>query len=124
MLSEFTHWFGWPSNSFVQYWLNNNGTNEEFWEHEYNKHGICISTLEPQCFKKTAREPFPELTTYVTKTIELYQVSSSYTELRRVYNIRIGVAGTSYVQMAQIQGHRTQHYCNVQSDTNPGRALC
>ncbi|CAE6511625.1 unnamed protein product, partial [Rhizoctonia solani] len=27
-----------------QYWLNNNGTNEEFWEHEYNKHGTCIST--------------------------------------------------------------------------------
>ncbi|KAG8738791.1 ribonuclease T2-like [Ceratobasidium sp. 428] len=56
-----------------KYWLNNNGTNEEFWEHEYNKHGTCISTLEPQCFKKTAREPFPELTTYVSKTIELYQ---------------------------------------------------
>ncbi|KAG9091901.1 ribonuclease T2-like, partial [Ceratobasidium sp. 370] len=62
-------------NFMNKYWLNNNGTNEEFWEHEYNKHGTCISTLEPQCFKKTAREPFPELTTYVSKTIELYQAS-------------------------------------------------
>ncbi|KAF8760135.1 Ribonuclease T2 family [Rhizoctonia solani] len=48
-----------------QYWLNNNGTNEEFWEHEYNKHGTCISTLEPQCFKKSSKNQFPELVTRI-----------------------------------------------------------
>jgi ribonuclease T2 len=76
-----------PSGSnqvFVQYWLNNNGTNEQFWEHEYNKHGTCISTLEPQCFKKSKGNPFPELVTYVSKTIELFQVGwlcCEFTEL-------------------------------------------
>ncbi|EPQ31020.1 uncharacterized protein PFL1_01209 [Pseudozyma flocculosa PF-1] len=26
-----------------------NGTDEDFWEHEYNKHGTCITTNRPEC---------------------------------------------------------------------------
>jgi len=33
-----------------KYWKNNAGTDESFWEHEWNKHGTCISTLEPGCY--------------------------------------------------------------------------
>jgi ribonuclease T2 len=34
-----------------KYWKDNTGHDETFWEHEFNKHGTCISTLEPQCIK-------------------------------------------------------------------------
>ncbi|KAG8893106.1 ribonuclease T2-like, partial [Tulasnella sp. 403] len=32
-----------------QWWLDQNGNNEQFWEHEWNKHGTCMSTIEPSC---------------------------------------------------------------------------
>ncbi|KAI5289101.1 ribonuclease T2-like [Ascosphaera aggregata] len=33
-----------------QYWKDMKGNGEALWEHEWNKHGTCVSTLEPQCF--------------------------------------------------------------------------
>lgn len=32
------------------FWLNDNGTNDAFWTHEFNKHGTCMSTLRPSCY--------------------------------------------------------------------------
>ncbi|KAM5536034.1 hypothetical protein V8D89_010292 [Ganoderma adspersum] len=32
-----------------QYWVDINGKNEQFWEHEWSVHGTCYSTLEPSC---------------------------------------------------------------------------
>ncbi|KII93610.1 hypothetical protein PLICRDRAFT_398873 [Plicaturopsis crispa FD-325 SS-3] len=34
-----------------QFWINDpdDGSNEEFWEHEWATHGTCYSTLEPSC---------------------------------------------------------------------------
>jgi ribonuclease T2 len=37
-------------NYMSQYWLSDEGTNEAFWEHEWEKHGTCYSTLEPSCY--------------------------------------------------------------------------
>ncbi|KAF8464979.1 ribonuclease T2 [Gautieria morchelliformis] len=31
------------------FWLNINGQNEQFWEHEWSTHGTCYSTLQLQC---------------------------------------------------------------------------
>lgn len=33
-----------------QFWLNNNGTNDAFWTHEFNKHATCMSTIKPSCY--------------------------------------------------------------------------
>jgi len=36
--------------SFMQtYWVDNHGQTEHFWEHEWDKHGTCYSTLNPSC---------------------------------------------------------------------------
>ncbi|AET41584.1 ribonuclease T2 Ecym_8306 [Eremothecium cymbalariae DBVPG len=40
LLKEMRKW--WPSTK---------GSVDEFWSHEYNKHGLCMSTLLPQCFQ-------------------------------------------------------------------------
>ena len=32
------------------FWKDYQGNDESFWEHEWDKHGTCISTLEPSCY--------------------------------------------------------------------------
>ncbi|KAH8099754.1 ribonuclease T2 [Cristinia sonorae] len=32
-----------------EFWVDINGQNEQFWEHEWSKHGTCYSTLETSC---------------------------------------------------------------------------
>jgi ribonuclease T2 len=36
-----------------RFWLGLNGDSNHLWAHEWNKHGTCISTLEPDCFDDT-----------------------------------------------------------------------
>jgi ribonuclease T2 len=38
------------------YWKDYQGDDETFWEHEWAKHGTCISTLEPAA-TPTTRPP-------------------------------------------------------------------
>lgn len=59
------------------YWKNDDGTDESFWEHEWDKHGTCIGTLEPSCY--TDYVATQEVADFFQKTVDLFQTLDSYT---------------------------------------------
>jgi ribonuclease T2 len=61
------------------YWKDISGSDETFWEHEWAKHGTCISTLKPSCY--TNYVATQEATDFFVKTVSLFQSLPSYTWL-------------------------------------------
>jgi ribonuclease T2 len=62
------------------YWKDSGGDDESFWEHEWDKHGTCISTLEPSCY--TGYTATQEVVDFFQKTVDLFQTLDSYTVSR------------------------------------------
>ncbi|KAL8691731.1 MAG: hypothetical protein Q9224_004109, partial [Gallowayella concinna] len=58
------------------YWKDYQGNDESFWEHEWGKHGTCISTLEPGCYDNYT--PQQEVVAYFQKTVDLFKTLDSY----------------------------------------------
>ena len=56
------------------YWKDYTGNDEAFWEHEWGKHGTCISTFEPRCYVDYS--PQEEVVEYFRKTVELFKVGN------------------------------------------------
>lgn len=59
------------------YWKDYNGDDESFWEHEWNKHGTCISTLEPTCYEG-GYKPTQEVVDYFARTVDLFMGLPTY----------------------------------------------
>ena len=67
--------------SFMQqHWLLLNGDNNHLWAHEWNKHGTCISTLEPVCYD-SGEEASESVTSYFTHAASLYSTLNTYATL-------------------------------------------
>ncbi|KAK4960339.1 Ribonuclease T2 precursor (RNase T2) [Elasticomyces elasticus] len=63
--------------SYMQtYWVSDSGSAESFWEHEWSKHGTCISTLDPDCY--TDYQPTEEVPDFFTRTVDLFKSLPSY----------------------------------------------
>lgn len=60
-----------------QYWVDINGDNESFWEHEWGKHGTCINTIEPSCY--TNYTPQEEVGDFFQKVVDLFKSLDTYT---------------------------------------------
>ncbi len=58
------------------YWKDYQGNDESFWEHEWDKHGTCISTLEPECYTNYAQQQ--EVVDYFQKTVDLFKGLDTY----------------------------------------------
>lgn len=59
------------------YWLNNAGSLESLWEHEYNKHGTCFNTLSTSCYNsgyKTGEVAYD----FYRKVVEVWQSRPTY----------------------------------------------
>ena len=61
------------------YWKDQGGDDESFWEHEWGKHGTCISTFNPPCYVDYT--PQEEVRDFFQKTVDLFKTLDSYTFL-------------------------------------------
>ncbi|GAA6062865.1 hypothetical protein JCM10212_000787 [Sporobolomyces blumeae] len=55
-----------------KYWKDYQGNDESFWEHEWNKHGTCISTLNTTCYG-ASYTPYEELVDYFVRATDLFK---------------------------------------------------
>jgi len=58
------------------YWKDYRGHDESLWEHEWNKHGTCISTLSPACYASYV--PQAEVVDFFTATVALFKTVDAY----------------------------------------------
>jgi ribonuclease T2 len=63
-------------NYMQTYWASNTGTAESFWEHEWGKHGTCMSTFDANCY--TDYQPGDEVPDYFQRTVDLFKQLPSY----------------------------------------------
>jgi ribonuclease T2 len=70
--------FGYTStlNYMNTYWKDIDDNDETFWEHEWSKHGTCISTLEPSCYTNYQSEE--ECADFFKTAVNLFQTLPSY----------------------------------------------
>ncbi|KAL4918562.1 ribonuclease T2-like protein [Aspergillus aurantiobrunneus] len=61
------------------YWKDYKGDDPNLWEHEWNKHGTCVSTLETHCYSDYY--PQQEVVDYFDKTVELFHDLPTYRTL-------------------------------------------
>ncbi|KAK4035307.1 hypothetical protein C8A01DRAFT_38209 [Parachaetomium inaequale] len=61
------------------YWKDYHGNDESFWEHEWSKHGTCISTLEPSCY--TNYQATQEAVDFFNRAVSLFKTLPSYSWL-------------------------------------------
>ncbi|KAG9019546.1 ribonuclease T2-like [Tulasnella sp. 427] len=60
-----------------KHWLDQAGDNESFWEHEWNKHGTCMSTLEAKCMPKGSKNG-TDAVAYFQTAINLHRAVPTY----------------------------------------------
>ncbi|KAI8055509.1 ribonuclease T2-like protein [Syncephalis plumigaleata] len=69
-------------NDMNTYWPSYKGDAPEFWSHEWNKHGTCVSTLEPKCLGSNAPQ-YQDVIEYFRMALALRQQFNPYTALAK-----------------------------------------
>ena len=65
-------------NIMSKYWIDTIASNVDssastaLWEHEYNKHGTCMTTLSPSCFTSQNYTRFENVVNFYKKTVEIW----------------------------------------------------
>ncbi|KAJ6083223.1 hypothetical protein N7467_007358 [Penicillium canescens] len=54
-----------------EYWKDFRGDDSNLWQHEWNKHGTCVSTLETHCYEDYI--PQQEVVDYFDRTVEVFK---------------------------------------------------
>ncbi|GKZ30218.1 ribonuclease T2-like [Aspergillus brasiliensis] len=64
-----------------EYWPDYEGADEDesFWEHEWNKHGTCINTIEPSCYTDYYAQE--EVGDFFQQVVDLFKTLDSYSAL-------------------------------------------
>jgi ribonuclease T2 len=102
------------------YWKDYQGDDESFWEHEWGKHGTCISTLNPSCYVNY--QPTQEAVDFFTTTVNLFQTLPSYAWLSAA---GIVPSTTTTYTLSAIQAALQSHFghpvvirCNSRKELN------
>ncbi|KAF9486457.1 ribonuclease [Pholiota conissans] len=67
--------------AFMQtHWVDINGQNEQFWEHEWSTHGTCMSTLKPSCLPSGSVKG-AEAVAFFQTVVKLFQTLPTFTFL-------------------------------------------
>lgn len=65
-----------------QYWLALNGNDGQLWSHEWNKHGTCVSTIKPSCYKEEGYTQNEDIVDFFTTTVDLFHTYNVYEALQ------------------------------------------
>jgi ribonuclease T2 len=87
------------------FWKDYQGDDEDFWEHEFNKHGTCMSSLEPRCYP--AYQPADEVVDYFKRAVQAFKRLPSYQWLA---DAGIVPSQTATYTLAQIQAALESHH--------------
>lgn len=63
-----------------EFWVDINGQNEQFWEHEWSTHGTCYRTLEPSCLPSGSAKG-AEAVSFFETVVALFKTLPTYTFL-------------------------------------------
>ncbi|CAG8972130.1 hypothetical protein HYALB_00008135 [Hymenoscyphus albidus] len=80
-----------------KYWKDYQGNDESFWEHEWDKHGTCISTLEPSCYNGYKGQE--EVVDYFEKAVSLFAGLDTYAFLEAASIIPSTTATYTFTQI-------------------------
>ncbi|KAL0090908.1 RNase Sy [Phycomyces blakesleeanus] len=64
------------------YWPSYTGDDSTFWTHEWDKHGTCVTTLDPDCFGSSYTQ-YQDMYTYFSKVLELRSTYNLYSILSK-----------------------------------------
>ncbi|OMH82406.1 Ribonuclease Rh [Zancudomyces culisetae] len=64
-------------------WPSNKGNDNKFWVHEWNKHGTCVTTLDPNCYDKDKYANGTDKIDYFATVVELSKKYNVYEYLKK-----------------------------------------
>ncbi|PLW14944.1 hypothetical protein PCASD_17372 [Puccinia coronata f. sp. avenae] len=88
-----------------KYWKDQHGNDETFWQHEWAKHGTCISTLAPHCMGSSYK-PQSEVVTFFNRTVDLFKGLPTYEWLKAA---NIAPSATTTYSLDQLQEAAKQY---------------
>ncbi|KAG5913994.1 hypothetical protein E4U61_006206 [Claviceps capensis] len=80
------------------FWKDYNGDDETFWQHEWGKHGTCISSLDPKCYSDY--ESKEEAVDFFQTTVALFKELPTYKWLAAA---GITPSANKYYSLSKIQ---------------------
>ncbi|KAG2171926.1 hypothetical protein INT43_001402 [Umbelopsis isabellina] len=67
-------------SDMLTYWPSDAESNNDFWSHEWDKHGTCVSTYAPTCYGSSYTK-YEDVIDYFTKVLELRAQYDLYSAL-------------------------------------------
>lgn len=77
-----------------EFWKDYQGDDAHLWQHEWEKHGTCVSTLETRCYENY--QPQQDVVDYFDKSVEIFKQVPSYEvggmrlHIRKAYALTFG----------------------------------